>query len=264
MLTSTARQSTPSASMSGAAVSSSSGALLAMTTFAPSCAKPSAIALPMPRPPPVTTAVFPAKRPGAYEARGSNVSLMVGLLPVGRCGSESRLLGPRGALLAARVIDDAALDVEGHHRPLPGRVRRPARIARRGEREPAVVHVVGELLRRRRAGDQRGAGRRELVEDERDLEVVAGAEPAAVLRGAPGELVHPGRTRAVVARLGEADVREPEEVVGGGGGVQLAGRRAPGAVRRAQALRGGPVDPQRGVDDLVAELLHQARWDQEE
>src|SRR5262249_30444577 len=34
---------------------------LAMTTFAPAAAKRSVIALPMPRPPPVTTATFPCR-----------------------------------------------------------------------------------------------------------------------------------------------------------------------------------------------------------
>src|SRR5262245_23925691 len=174
MLTSSERHSAPSASISGCATSSSSGALLAITTLAPRRAKPLAIDLPMPRPPPVTTAVLPSKRPGAKDALGSK-SLIVSLLGVVVSG------GPGGPLAGARVVDDAALEVEGHDGAAVGRVGGPARIAGGREAQPARVHLVGERLRRGVAGDRGAAGGAERVEHERHLEVVAGLQAAGVL-----------------------------------------------------------------------------------
>ena len=58
-------QRTPSASMSPCVLAKLSASRAARATSAPNCAKPSAVARPMPRPPPVTRTVRPRKRPGA-------------------------------------------------------------------------------------------------------------------------------------------------------------------------------------------------------
>src|SRR5262249_12645743 len=148
--------------------------------------------------------------------------------------------GPGGTLRGARVLHDAALEVEGHDGAPVGCVGGPAGVAGGGEVEPAPVHLVGEGLRRRVAGDGGPLDRAGGVEYERASEGGARLQAPRVLRGGPGELVHPGAGR-VAARLGEADVREPEEVVGGGGGEQLARRRVARAVGVAQPAGLGAV-----------------------
>ena len=95
-----------------------------------------AMARPMPRPPPVTTAVRPANSPGANDARGSKgLSLMIGRSWV---SWGQFCAGHDDPLLGARVVDHAALEVEGHDRAPLGRVARPARVAGGGERRASA------------------------------------------------------------------------------------------------------------------------------
>ena len=127
-----------------------------------------------------------------------------------------------------------------------GSYARPARVARGGERDPGAVHRVRERLRRTRP-EQRaqhlGGTEVERVEDEADLEGVAGAQPGRRAR----------RTRTCRCRAGAgacasasrmAGMRHHQSVSIGGEHLAGTGGRVRGPIG-GQAAPGQPVGGRR-------------------
>jgi len=135
--------------------------------------------------------------------------------------SRSSCVCPEVPLRFAWRIDGAARRTEQHGASVHGGVRLPLRQrscprppgAR--ERDPGILHLLGELLdvsgRRdeaARLGDVVGA------EDERRADLVAGAELALPSGRLPGEQVGVGGRRAGGMQLGEAHARHAEVAIG--------------------------------------------------
>ena len=135
-------------------------------------------------------------------------------------------------LFADRVVDEPALVVEHHRRPIgrvegrPARQLRRVRIAGPRERDPRVADLVGE---RHRLGSAAGETRRRLdvVERERNLDRVRRLQTAAVDRRLPAEVVEVDRAFAERrAPLGDLHHRPAVAVVARDQEVEVGRRRA--------------------------------------
>ncbi len=156
-------------------------------------------------------------------------------------------MSPSGSAMTRTLV------VELHHEPARGLVARPLRqrtgvgIAVAGERHPGILDRVREVLGRsllgRHAAEVAATG-----EQERDLDRMAGAEPAVQRGGRPGEPGHPHQRAADEPRLGEPEVGHVE---GGVGEV-----REPDVLRRRVGL-GAAVRGERAgaVGERVAETI---------
>src|SRR5713101_3727654 len=105
-----------------------------VSTSAPSCASPSAIVRPIPRPPPVTTAVLPSSFIVEYDP-----PRLLGRRPVELCRIFQRYL-PRGGFpaLAHEVLPDLQVLHRVHD---GGGVRQPETFPAVEESQPEHVHV---------------------------------------------------------------------------------------------------------------------------
>ena len=128
---------------------------------------------------------------------------------------------PDPALVGARVQLDATAGPVEDHNGIGGVEGAPSGVASAGEADPGRVHLVGQRLRRRGAGHELAAGRGQIIEHERDLQRVAGAQAAG--GAAPGELVEIGWCGPGRAGLGDGQGGQPEIPVGDQRGEQVTG-----------------------------------------
>src|SRR5216683_3773505 len=231
----------PAASMACATSWSGSGLRPNRATRAPSRAKQSATARPMPVPPPATSATLPSSAPIGSPA-GVELRAVGGARPTHRAGAAARR--PRGAPRGPEVHQGLVVVVglarwhqragQVPHRLLPAQPRQAARAQEHAAEHPADIGVddrhrppVGEASHR--------AGGVAADPPHRPQRLLVVGQPPAVARDRLArDAVQVERPDVVPER-----VPEPLHVIGGGGGERLERRVA---IEELVVLGHHPID----------------------